>query len=122
MTNLRTLVTMSAGSPSRSEAELSPEQHQALKAAHDQLRAAVDAYEEFLGRELKPGEPVPVASATAMREVQERIETAEAHLWELRERFLGWSRPSWAPSATLVSDWFSEEDAVYDEFTDDSRS
>ena len=110
---------MSAGSPSRAEAELSPEEHRALKAAHAELRAAVEAYEEFLGRELKPSEPVPVHSATAMREAQERVEVAEARLWGLRERYLGWSRPSWAPSATLVSDWFSDEDSVYDELAED---
>ena len=53
---------------------------------------------------------LPVSSATAMREAQERVEAAEARLWELRERYLGWSRPSWVPSATLVSVWFSDED------------
>lgn len=117
----RTLVVMSAGTPSRSEAELSPEEHSALEEAHAELRAAVEGYEEFLGKELKPGEPVPASSATAMREAQERIEAAEARLWELRERYLDWSRPSWAPSATLVSDWFSDEDSIYDELGDDAR-
>jgi hypothetical protein len=33
----------------------------------------------------------------------------------MREQLLGWARPSWAPAATLVSGWFSDEDAVYDE-------
>jgi hypothetical protein len=113
---------MSAGTPSRSEAELSPDEHRVLEAAHAELRSAVEGYEEFLGKELKPGEHVPVASATAMREAQERVEAAEARLWEVRERYLGWSRPSWAPSATLVSDWFSDEDSVYDELGDDGRS
>ena len=112
---------MSAGSPSRPEAELGPGEHKALEAAHAELRVAVDAYEEFLGRELKPSEPVPVANATAMREAQVRVEVAEGRLWELRERYLGWSRPSWAPSATLVSDWFSDEDSIYDELGDDAR-
>lgn len=113
---------MSAGMPSRSETELTAEERRALEAAHAELRAAVEAYEAFLGRELRPDEPVPAMDGTAMREAQERIEAAEASVWELRERLLGWSRPSWAPSATLVSDWFSDEDSVYDELADDRRS
>lgn len=112
---------MSAGSPSRPEVKLSADEHKVLEAAHAELRAAVDAYEEFLVGALKPNEPAPVANATAMREAQERVEVAESRLWELRERYLGWSRPSWAPSATLVSDWFSDEDAIYDELGDDVR-
>lgn len=112
---------MSAGVPSRSERDLTDEERRELEAAHEELREAVAAYERFLGRELKPGEPVPVFEADELRVAQERIEAAETHLWELRERLLGWSRPPWAPSATLVSDWFSEEDVVYDELAEDVK-
>jgi hypothetical protein len=82
----------------------------------------VAAYEAFLANELKPDAPSPVVSGTAMREAQEGIEAAESRLWDLRERLLGWPRPSWAPSASLVSDWFSDEDSVYDELADHRQS
>lgn len=95
---------MSAGTPSRSAAELSPDEHRALEAAHAELRAAVEAYEKFRGKELRPGEDVAAMNAGELREAQERVESAEAKLWDLREKLLGWSRPAWAPPATLVSD------------------
>jgi len=113
---------MSAGVPSRSEHDLSEEERRLLVAAHAELRAAVADYETFLRTELRPGEPVPVATAEAMADAQARVDAAEDHLWELRERLLGWARPSWAPRASLVSDWFSDEDAEYDEATDHARS
>lgn len=68
------------------------------------------AYEPFLGRELKRGEPVPVHNADEMARAQAAIEQAEQELWRLREELLGWPRPSWAPDAALVADWFSKED------------
>ena len=60
-------------------------------------------------------------SADAMRVAQERVEAAERSLWELRERLLGWTRPSWAPPATLVSDWILEDDPGYDDDPDVAR-
>jgi hypothetical protein len=39
-------------------------------------------------------------------------------LWQVREDVLRWPRPPRAPSATHVADWFSPEDAVYDEAPD----
>ena len=113
---------MSAGVPSRSEQDLEPDERQLLVGAHRELRAAVDDYEAFLGRELHPGEPVPVVKAELLRGAQERMEAAEARLWQLRERLLGWVRPAWAPAASLVSDWFSDEDAGYDQVVDPTRS
>jgi hypothetical protein len=107
--------------PVRSERDLSPEEHQALEAAHTQLRAAVEAYEAFVGHELQPGTDLPVVEADEMRTAQERVEAAERTLWELRERFLGWTRPSWAPSATLVSDWILEEDPGYENEPDSAQ-
>ena len=56
-----------------------------------------------------------------VRAAQERVEGAEVRLWELRDRLLGWSRPSWAASASLMSDWFSDEDSVYDELAEDRQ-
>ncbi len=79
-------------------------------------------YEPFLGTALRPGEPVPVVSVEAMAKAQARVDAAEDRLWQLRERLLGLARPSWAPRASLVTDWFSDDDAEYDEVTDPARS
>lgn len=107
--------------PVRSERDLSPEDRQMLETAHAELRAAVEAYEVFLGKELQPGVDVPIVKVDEMRAAQERVEAAEQRLWELRERFLGWTRPAWAPPATLVSDWILEEDPGYDNESDRIR-
>lgn len=107
--------------PTRSEHDLSPEERQKLEAAHVELRAAVEAYEAFLGKELQPGVDVPIVKADKMQAAQERVEAAERKLWELRERLLGWTRPPWAPPATLVSDWILEEDPGYDSEPDCAR-
>lgn len=112
---------MSSSLPVRSERDLSSEEHQALEAAHAELRAAAEAYEAFLGKELQPGVDVPVVKADEMRGAQERVEAAERRLWELREQLLGWTRPPWAPPATLVSDWILEEDPGYDNEPDRAR-
>jgi hypothetical protein len=103
--------------PARSEADLSPAERQRLEDAYRALREAVARYEPFLGRELRPGEPLPVHRSEAVARVQGEIERAEQELWRLREALLGWARPPWAPDAALVADWFSEEDRSYDEFS-----
>lgn len=112
---------MSAGVPSRSEGDLTVEERAALEGAHAELRSAVGAYEDFLGKELRPGEDVAARKADDLRAAQERVEAAEKKLWEVRERLLGWSRPAWAPPATLVSDWILEEDPGYDDEPDAAR-
>jgi hypothetical protein len=43
------------------------------------------------------------------------VDAAEAGLWRLREELLGWPRPASVPRASLVADWFSEEDRIYDD-------
>jgi hypothetical protein len=106
----------------RSERELSDSDRARLEAAHRELAAAVKAYERFLGEALQPGQPVPVHDANDMRAAQEAVEAAEDHLWQLRKELLGWVRPPWAPSATLTSDWFSDEDAVYDDLPETTSS
>jgi hypothetical protein len=105
---------MSAGVPSRSEQDLTDEERRLLVDALAELRAAVADYEAFVGKELRPGEPVPVVSAEAVGKAQARVDAAEDRLWQLRQRLLGLARPSWAPQASLVTDWFSDEDADYD--------
>jgi hypothetical protein len=109
---------MTVGSASRSESDLTPGEHRALAAALAELRAAVTNYEQYLGRELKPGTGIPVVSGSELSEAQKRIEGAEENLWKLRERFLGWSRPASTPRASLVTDWFSDEDAEYDQVSE----
>lgn len=99
----------------RDERQLSDEDRERLEEAHRALRDAVATYERFLGGELAPGEPVPVADGEQMRAAQEAVEQAERRLWQLREELLDWVRPPWAPRATLTADWFSDEDAVYDD-------
>jgi len=106
----------------RGERELSDRDLARLEAAHRELVAVVKAYERFRGGDLEPGQPVPVHDANEMRVAQEAVEAAERQLWELREELLGWVRPPWAPSAALTSDWFSEEDAVYDDLPETTAS
>jgi hypothetical protein len=93
---------VSIGASSRSEDDLSEAQRRELSGALEQLRAAIAASEAA---------DDPVAA-------QETIDRAEEHLWGLRERLLGWSKPPWTPRASLVADWFSSDDAVYDEVPD----
>jgi hypothetical protein len=93
---------VSVGASSRSEDDLTKGERRELSAALEKLQDAVAASETAND---------PVAA-------QEAIDRAEEHVWELREKLLGWSRPPWAPRASLVSDWFSSEDAIYDQITD----
>ena len=109
-----------ASVPARSEAELNDDDRERLHSAHRRLQDAVEGYEQYLGRELKPGEPVPAHDAADVAAAQARIEDAERELWRVREEVLGWERPSWAPAAAVVTDWFSDEDSVYDA-VDDGR-
>ena len=97
------------------ESALSDAQRSELERADQQLRLAVEAYEKYLGGPLAPGQEFPVLNAAEVADAQRRVEEAEQELWRLREQYLGWTRPSWAPSATFEADWFSAEDAIYDE-------
>jgi hypothetical protein len=106
----------------RYERDLSAEDRARLEEAQRVLRDAVAAYERFIGGSLEPGQPVPVHNAGEMKAAQEAVGAAEDHLWQLREELLGWARPSWAPGAALTSDWFSEEDSVYDDVPETSAS
>jgi hypothetical protein len=105
---------MSSTSPRR-EVELSAEDRRRLEDADGRLREAVRAYEPYLGREAKPGKAAPEHDLEPLADAQAALEAAEDDLWRLREELLGWPRPSWAPRAALVADWFSDEDAVYDD-------
>ncbi|MEO7296616.1 MAG: hypothetical protein ABIZ57_10775 [Candidatus Limnocylindria bacterium] len=104
------------------ERELSDEDRGRLEAAHRALRDAVAAYESFVGGALTSGDTAVVHNADEMRRAQEAVGGAEDRLWQLREDLLGWTRPSWVPSAALTSDWFSEEDAVYDDVPETTAS
>ena len=104
-----------SSTPVHSEDQITPGQQKVLNDAYGRLRAAVADYASFVGQELKPGESVPVHNLEDVARAQAEVEAAERELWRLREELLGWVRPSWAPNATLVADWFSNDDAVYDD-------
>jgi hypothetical protein len=99
----------------RSDRELTDDQRSRLVAAHDALRDAVATYERCGGQILVPGRQIHALDAAALGEAQQAIRVAEDRLWQLREELLGWTRPPWAPSAALVTDWFSDEDTIYDD-------
>jgi hypothetical protein len=104
-----------SATPTRSEGELTKDERARLENAHRRLREAVTAYDQFIGRPLKVGEQVPTHDYDGVARAQVEVEAAERELWQVREDVLHWPRPAWAPGATLVADWFSAEDAVYDE-------
>lgn len=102
--------------PQKSLAELSPQERELLESAQRRLKEAVQNYDRFLAGELKPGMDAPVHKLEDMAAAQAEIEAAEVELWRLREKLLAWRRPGWAQSAASVSDWFSDEDADYDDY------
>jgi hypothetical protein len=114
------MVTMAlvSATPTRSEGELTEDERARLENARRRLREAVRAYDQFIARPLKMGQPLPAHDFDKVALAQAEVETAERELWQVREEVLHWPRPAWAPGATLVADWFSDEDAVYDEASD----
>lgn len=103
----------------RDEQELTPVERARLEEAHRELSRAVATYEtKFIDGPLAPSEDVPIHGADAIAAAQARIDTAEQNLWRVREELLGWKRPSWAQRAADVTDWFSDEDRVYDTVDD----
>ena len=99
----------------RSVEDLPPADRDRLERALHRLREAVESYDPFHGGALAPGHDATVHDAAAMAAAQAEVQEAEHALWQLREELLGWARPAWAPNATLVDDWFSDEDRIYDE-------
>jgi len=104
-----------SSTPTRSEGELTEDERARLENAHRRLRETVKAYDQFVGRPLEMGEPLRAHDHDKVALAQAEVEAAERELWQVREEVLHWPRPGWAPGATLVADWFSDEDAVYDE-------
>jgi hypothetical protein len=90
----------------RPDVQLTTEHERRLEDAHRRLREAVEVYQQHVEQDLGPMQ--------VLADAQAAVEAAEDELWRLRDELLGWSRPSWALSAALVADWFSDEDAVYD--------
>jgi len=80
-----------------------------LAMAEQELRSAVNKYQRLIA-----GATGPIARE-GLETSQLAIEAAERELWHLRAELLGWSRPAWAPRASLIADWFSTEDSAYDE-------
>lgn len=101
--------------PAPSERELSAEDRQRLDDAYRRLRTAVAAYEPYLARDQFVAQGRAAVPLDELARAQAEVEAAEDELWRLREELLGWARPPWAPGAGLVADWFSDEDAAYDE-------
>jgi hypothetical protein len=99
----------------RSVDEFAPAYRDRLERAYRHLRETTNNYEPFRGGELAPDQDGPVHDSAAMAAAQTEVQDAEDALWQLREELLGWARPAWAPKATLVADWFSDEDRIYDE-------
>lgn len=99
----------------RSLGDLRPADRARLEAAHQRLRDAIQSYEHFLGHELSADEEVPVHDVHEVAKAQREVEHAEDELWRARSELLGWSRPAWAPRASLIADWFSDEDRIYDD-------
>jgi hypothetical protein len=104
----------------RPDVEVSPVDRRRLAEADRHLHEAVTSYEHYLDRELTRAQTTPEHDPKAMAAAQAEVEAAEGDLWRLREEVLGWARPPWAPRAALVADWFSAEDAVYDDANADA--
>lgn len=109
-----TLMEMSTASKRAPQAidELAAPDRKRLTDAYERLRTAVGRYEPLRDQALDSQQP---PDATVLTDARTEVREAEAALWRLRQELLGWERPSWAPSASLVADWFSEEDRVYDD-------
>ena len=88
--------------------ELSPTERERLQQAQVHLQDAVERYEELVDA------PEVAALRSELSAAQDTVRRAEDELWQLREELLDWARPSWAPNATFVADWFSDEDRIYD--------
>ncbi|MCJ7437517.1 MAG: hypothetical protein MUP97_07135 [Acidimicrobiia bacterium] len=108
-------MSTSANRSPRSVEELAPADRERLELAFRRLRQATKNYEPFLGGALGPNHDATVHDADAMAAAQTEVQDAERDLWKLREELIGWARPAWAPRATLVADWDSVEDRIYDE-------
>lgn len=100
----------------RRTSDLSAEDLDRLATAHRRLRDAVMEYERrFVTGPVAADEDAPVLDAAEMSAAQLEAQSAERELWRLREELLGWSRPTALPSALQMAEWFSDEDAVYDD-------
>ena len=99
---------------------LSDADRRRLEKAHGDLRHAVAAYSRLHSPEpLQSGGDAVWGDGDEIAAAQRAVEVAEASLWQARAELLGWRRGSQTPSAALVADWFSDEDAVYDDLPDD---
>lgn len=102
------------------DAALSGVDRRRLEKAHGVLRDAVAAYSRLHApKPPQSGSGLVWGDGDEIAAAQRAVEVAEASLWQARAELLGWRRGSQTPSAALVADWFSDEDAVYDELPDD---
>lgn len=89
--------------------DLDPGDRRRLEEAHRQLRHAV---REYVAVAPDPELGIGDAADTpldVMRRAEAAVQEAEARLWELRARLLGWHRRPTDLSALQARDWFDEE-------------
>ncbi len=93
--------------PLRSMDSLDASDRRRLDEAYAAFRGAIDTYFEAEAKSehyISPDEHLRA------------VDTAEIVLWSLREKLLDWDRPAHLPPASSVIDWYSPEDAVYDDY------
>lgn len=106
---------MKPGEAGRSMDTLGVDEKRRLEEAQRRLRDSVAAYEHLRSGALPPGEDIESHGRDETAQAQAAIESAEEELWRAREDLLGWKRPTSALKAVRTSEWFSDEDAVYDD-------
>ncbi len=94
---------------------MSLEARKALESADRRLFECIAAYELVTAPGQGQATSVPRHESDQIARAQAAVETAEGEAWRLREELLGWSKPGWVPGAAFLADWFSEDDAVYDD-------
>jgi len=90
---------------------LTPTDEKRLADAYHELRDAVRAFDERFGNGVTPGDED--LNARDRLAAERGVAAVEAGYWKVRYEVLGETRPP-IPPALLMSDWFSEEDEVFD--------
>jgi hypothetical protein len=105
--------------------DLPPDDRIHLDHAYRALRDAALTFEQCADRDEQCADGDVVATApgssatpSALRRLQQAVDDAEDRYWRVREELFGQRRPVWAPRASLVAAWFSDEDALYDDLPD----
>ena len=78
----------------RRERDLTPAEREELDAAYSRLEKVQSAYNELLRTESQDKALQSIHNLGTLADAEEDFHSAEDELWELRERLLGWKRPS----------------------------